>query len=299
MTSDGRKGPRASGRSSVAGGSNPQSTHEKDDDEDDGGATEQAQEDDDEAVDEASDAAEDQEDIQPIKRTNSRGQVTLKSELEARRQAVGKRPDGRKAKPLGKKKLAPRKKAKDRVRRKTNLEKYVWLPPKPEGEATDDSSEITESDKAEAGAKTGPETGEETALIVQTEEQQVPVQDERPAPKRKTTEVEDGIHNEETLIGAAELPEALDLQHLVKRRKKVHDTGDEETGEGAVSADSTSEAVDIQHLVIKRKKVHDTGEEQTGEGAVPADSTSESAVPSAESRPLADEEIDKLLEFEE
>jgi len=97
---------------------------------------EQAEEEED---DDASDD-EVQEDPKPIKKTNSRGQTTAKTILEEKGQAACKRPDGRKAKSPVKKK-APRKKAKDRVPRKTNLEKYVWIPPKSE-EGGDGGMEI-------------------------------------------------------------------------------------------------------------------------------------------------------------
>lgn len=242
--SNGHKGRR---------GSNRQSANENDDDEDDGGAAQQVQDDGDEDC-EASDAADDQEDWPPTKRVNSRGQVTLKAELEAKRQAAGKRPDGRKMKPLEKKKPAKRKKTKDRVPKKTNLQKYVWIPPQAEGEDVDDTSETTETDKAEAR----PDIGEEISQTVETEEQpslteqqqgptepqQSPIENEPPAQKRKTPEEEYEVDDEEGFIATAELPEALDIQHLVKRRKKVHDAGDEETGEGAVSADSTPESAE-------------------------------------------------------
>ncbi|GAB7343482.1 hypothetical protein MBLNU457_1498t3 [Dothideomycetes sp. NU457] len=241
LTADGHKGRR---------GSDLQSNNGNDDDEDGDG-------------DEASPAAEDQEDIEPTRRTNSRGQVTLKTELEARRQAAGKRPDGRKAKALEKKKPASRKKAKDRVPRKTNKQKYVWIPPNAAGEDTDDGSEITEGDKAEIGAQAGPTNGAETRSDVgaeirpdmgeeiiqtgETEKQQAPMQSGRPVQKRKITEEEEeareeeeAFYEEEGFPGTADLPEAIDIQRFVKRRKKAQNTDDEETGEGAVSADSAT-----------------------------------------------------------
>lgn len=292
LNTEEHKGRRSSGGSGIAVGSKAQSPDGNDDDEDEGGAAEQAP---DNGNGNADEADEDQEDIEPIRKTNSRGQVTLKTELEARRQAAGKRPDGRKAKLSENKKQAPRKKAKDRVPRKTNKQRYVWIPPKAEGEASDDGSETIESDKAEVGAEAGaaeaekggdqvekgadarPDIAEEIIPTVETEEQQAPMQTERPAEKRKTTEndvvstfeaeeqqsrmddecpsrkrktsdeeeetreEEEETHKEEEgLPGIADRPQAADIQHLVKRRKKVHDAGDKETAEGAVSTDSTT-----------------------------------------------------------